>query len=213
MMSERQFPPNVKDSRLCGAGTSAGRWRIICAQTRAMAMDDVNPWGEKQEVLALLGATLLVVQMAERTLKSCMALALPRGGINTAESLERQTAEEAKKTLGYFLGQLRHRVTVQPEFDAVLAEFLDRRNRLVHHLNSVEGLNLRTPEGRAVADIFIRTTATIAVRIINVFMGLMRAWAEQVAIEIEVNSDAFEEIDSIYKPMVSELFTEKPDPA
>jgi hypothetical protein len=29
-------------------------------------MDDKNPWGEKQEVLALLGATLLLVQTADR---------------------------------------------------------------------------------------------------------------------------------------------------
>ena len=163
-------------------------------------------------MLALLGATLLVVQAAERTLKWCMTYALPKGGVLTAESLERQTAEEAKKTLGYFLGQLRHRVAVQPEFDAELSEFLERRNRLVHHLDSVEGLNFNTPEGRAVADIFTRTTATNAARVFNVFTGLMRDWAEQIGTEVEVNSDAFEEINSIYRPMLNELFAEKPDP-
>jgi hypothetical protein len=37
----------------------------------------------------------------------------------------------------------------------------------------------------------------------------MRAWSEQVGIEVEASQDAFEEIDAIYKPMVNELFREK----
>jgi hypothetical protein len=79
-------------------------------------MDDKNPWGEKREVLALLGATLMLVQTAEGVLKTCMTYALPKGGSLTLELLERQTAEEAKKTLGYFLDQLRRPADVLPEF-------------------------------------------------------------------------------------------------
>ena len=178
-------------------------------------MNEKNPWGEQREVLALLGATLRLVQMAECTLRACMTYALPKGGVITAETLEKQTAEEAKKTLGYFLGQLRRRVVVQPEFDIELSDFLDLRNRLVHHLDSVEGIGFATPEGRAVADAFIRTTATKSVHIIKVFTGLIRSWAEQVGIQVEMpdefSQNVFEEIDTIYKPMVEELFSDKSD--
>jgi hypothetical protein len=174
-----------------------------------MAMSDNNPWGDRQEVLTLLGATLLMVQSAERMLKACMTLALPKGGALTLAEYERQTTEEAKKTLGYFLTQLRHRVDVHPKLDTELSEFLELRNRLVHNLDAVEGLDFGTPEGRAVADAFIRKTATKAAYIINIFTGLMRAWCEQVGIDIPVSQDAFEEIDSIYKPMVNEFFKAK----
>src|ERR1700744_1013441 len=95
--------------------------------------------GEQQDVLALLGATLLIVQTAESVLRTCMTYALPKGGaITTVEDLERQTAEEAKKTLGYFLSQLRYRVDVEPQFDAELSDFLDLRNQMIHHLNKVD---------------------------------------------------------------------------
>jgi hypothetical protein len=176
-----------------------------------MAVNDTNPWGDRRDVLAFLGATLLMVQTAERMLKSCMTFALPKGNVLTIEQYEKQTAEEAKKTLGYFLTQLRLRVDVHPKFDAELSEFLELRNCLVHHLDTVEGLDFGTPEGRAVAQVFLGTTASKAVYVINVFTGLMRAWSEQVGIEVEVSRDAFEEIDAIYKPMVNELFKEKAD--
>jgi hypothetical protein len=177
-----------------------------------MAVNEKNPWGEQREVLALLGATLRMVQMAERMLRACMTYALPKGGVTTADTLEEQTTEEAKKTLGYFLGQLRRRVDVEPGFDIELSDFLDLRNRLVHDLDSVEGIDFATLEGRVIADAFIRTTATKSVHIIKVFTGLLRSWAEQVGIQVEMpdkfGANVFDEIDTIYKPMVEELFSD-----
>jgi hypothetical protein len=175
-----------------------------------MAVNDANHWGDRQEVLTLLGATLLLVQMAERTLKSCMTFAIQKEDGLTIERYERQTAEEAKKTLGYFLTQLRRRVDVHPKFDAELSDFLEFRNRLVHDLDAVNGLSFGTPEGRAVAQEFILATAAKANYVTSVFMGLIRAWAEDVGIEVEVGQkDAFAEIDAIYKPLVDEIFWEK----
>ena len=114
-------------------------------------VDEETLHARRQEVLATIGATLLLVQSAEKIVQGCMRWTLPRQGITTLEDLERQTAEEAKKTLGYFLDQLRRRAAVEELFDADLKEFLEKRNTFVHHLSSVADLNLETVEGLDVA--------------------------------------------------------------
>src|ERR1700677_2179872 len=116
----------------------------------------------RQEVLAAMGATLLLVQLAERVVQGAMRWALPRHGIRTLEDLERQTAEEAKKTLGYFLDQLRRRASVEEQFDADLHEFLDKRNTFAHNLASVEGLNFDTVDGLDVASNFVLRLASLS---------------------------------------------------
>ncbi len=174
-------------------------------------MDGSNPWGDEREVLALLGSTLLVVQTAEHVLRAAMQLALPKGGVLHRAELERQTNDEARKTLGYFLGQLRRRVVVLPEFDAELSTFLADRNRLVHHLDSVEGFNIHTPEGRVVAEAFLLATSTKAARVISVFLALMSEWVDQVGMKVEVDREAVDEMIQFFDPVLSRLFANKPE--
>jgi hypothetical protein len=136
-----------------------------------------------------------------------MTYVLPKDGKITVESLERQTAEEAKKTLGYFLGQLRRRVPVQAGFDAELSEFLELRNKLVHHLYEVEGLNFATPEGREVAEAFILKACVKTMHITLIFVSLIQLWVDHVGLSSEDQDKEFlSELRNSYMPMLNSIF-------
>jgi hypothetical protein len=165
----------------------------------------------RQQVLAAMGAALLLVQSAEKVVQGCMRWTLPRQGIATLEDLERQTAEEAKKTLGYFLDQLRRRAFVEEQFDADLKEFVDKRNTFVHHLASVEGLNFDTPDGLDVASSFIFSLASLSDHVTKVFMGLMRLWQEQIGMRDDFSdNEFFRHIDEEYRALAEKTFFRKP---
>jgi hypothetical protein len=167
---------------------------------------------KRQEVLAAVGATLLLVQSAEKVVQGCMKWTLPRHGITTLEDLERQTAEEAKKTLGYFLDQLRHRAAVEELFDADLKEFLEKSNTFVHHLSSVVGLNFETVQGLDVASNFVLRLATLSNHVTRVFMGLMRLWQQQIGMRDDfADNEFFRHIDEEYRPLAEKTFFRKPE--
>jgi hypothetical protein len=63
------------------------------------------------------------------------------------EQIIAQSNTEQKKTLGYFLAELRKRVDLDVHFDRTLAEFLRRRNLLAHHLSDLPGWNTDTAHG------------------------------------------------------------------
>jgi hypothetical protein len=166
--------------------------------------------GEKN-VLTHIGVALLLVQTAERVIHSCLTLPLSGEAGVTLEALEAQSEDARKKTLGYFLKELRKRVDLDDSFDATLGDFLDKRNILVHRVEDAPGWDLSNEEGRANALQFIDGLIRSAGHIIKVFVGLMRAWAEQVNINVDVSEYQafFDEIDRRYKPMVNMIFFEK----
>ena len=133
------------------------------------------------------------------------------GGATINEKLEKRTREERKKTLGYFLNELRKRADLDENFDALLEEFLDERNILVHSVDDVPGWSLQTTEGRKIASAFVDGFIEKTVEILKVFMGLIRSWQEQENIEVSVpGADEFvAEIDADYKTLVDDLFFEK----
>jgi hypothetical protein len=117
--------------------------------SKKFAMTDVSrdmPPLQK-DALAAIGGALVIVQMAERMIKFCMQFVLPEDDeALTYEKLKSQEADEAKKTLGYFLGRLRQRVEVEALFDNQLREFLKMRNQLAHNLSEVPGLGFSEPK-------------------------------------------------------------------
>ena len=62
---------------------------------------------------------------------------------------------ERKKTIGYFLTELRKRADLHDQFDQKLRDFLDHRNTFIHNLHDVPGWNLETQGGKDVARQFI----------------------------------------------------------
>ena len=165
----------------------------------------------QDEVLQAIGGTLLLIQSAERMVKFCMQLVFQKGCGVTYEGLKAQEAEEASKTLGYFLSQLRFRVEVDPVFDVTLREFLASRNQFAHNLASVPGFGLFTPGERATAAQWIGRLAWVAAEVQKTFMGVARAWQKAVGLPGDFpDNEYFEEIDSLYSPLVDKLFSAKP---
>lgn len=144
-----------------------------------------------------------------------MTLVLQQSSALTLESLERQEKAERKKTLGYFLSELRKRADLEPGFEALLDDFLERRNILVHRLADVPGWSLENDVGLAATNAFVQDMLRVTDTVLKVFMGLVRAWEEQTGIRpTEVEGHRFfTAIDATYKPMVDEIFFRKSDQA
>ena len=61
------------------------------------------------DLMARIGAALLSVQVTERALRLITTFVFQKSGLTTAEQLIAQTNAEQRKTLGYFLAELRKR--------------------------------------------------------------------------------------------------------
>ena len=79
-----------------------------------------------------VGTTLLNVQSQNGPFVSSLPSYCRSPAPITAEQIIAQSNAEQKKTLGYFLAELRKRVDVDVHFDRTFAEFLRRRNLLTH---------------------------------------------------------------------------------
>ena len=158
-----------------------------------------------------MGLALVLVQSAEQLIRSCMTYVLQKDSPLTIEKLEKQTREERKKTLGYFLGELRNRADLDEHFDALLEAFLEERNILVHSVDDIPGWNLSTVEGRKIARAFVESFILKTVEILKIFMGLLRSWQEEAEFDVPwpIGLDPFAEIDTEYKTRVDDLFFEK----
>jgi len=176
--------------------------------------DDLDVWErklEQKDALAAIGGALIIVQMAERMIKFCMGFVLPQDGSLTLETLESFKADEARGTLGYFLGQLRQRVEIDAAFDDRLREFLALRNRLAHNLSEVPGLGFDHPDEIVLTVDWAGKLSGLALHVHNVFMGLARAWQEQIGMRDDfADNDFFQEIDAKFKPLVDQVFVAKP---
>jgi hypothetical protein len=169
----------------------------------------------QNDALAAIGGALVIVQMAERMIKFCMQFVLPEDDeALTYEKLKSQEADEAKKTLGYFLGRLRQRVEVEALFDNQLREFLKMRNQLAHNLSEVPGLGFSEPKELEFEVKWGGKLSGLALHVRNVFMGLARAWQHQIGMREDIaENEFFQEIDTKFEPFVDQIFTAKPPPA
>jgi hypothetical protein len=167
---------------------------------------------EQKDALAAIGSALVIVQMAERVIKLCMQLVLPKDdGTLTLEKLESLRSDEARSTLGYFLRQLRQRAEIESTFDDRLREFLALRNQLAHNLADVPGLGFEQPAEIEFTIEWAGKLSSLAAHVLKVFMGLARAWQEQIGMRDDfAEVDFFQEIDAKFKPLVNQVFTAKP---
>lgn len=163
----------------------------------------------EQEVLATLGRTLLIVQLTEQVVKTSMQVVLRKHSVNTLDTILAQNSEEATKTLGYFLSQLRMRAYIEEGFDNKLKEFLCLRNQFTHNLSEIDGLEFETVEGLAIANEYILRVASLAAYVLKIFMGLIRSWQEQIGMQDDLNladNEVFQEVDRDFKPGVDYWF-------
>lgn len=166
---------------------------------------------EQKDILARIGIAVVLAQTAEQMIRLCMTYVLQKDSPLTYEALQRQVKEERRKTLGYFLARLRQRAELDEDFDALLNDFLEQRNTLVHGLSEIPGWSLDRADGLTVAQSFLDSFLIRTEEIIKVFAGLIRSWQEQTRISVPFPADCdfFREIDANYKVGVNEIFFEK----
>lgn len=166
---------------------------------------------EQKDILMRVGAALIFVQSAERLIRTCMTFVLQKDEPLTLEKLERQTDAERKKTLGYFLAELRKRAALDEGFDKLLRDFLEQRNLLVHDVDSIPGWNLQSSDGCKRAREFIDAFILSTLEVQKVFFGLLLAWQGQVDFDIPVppEDEFFAKICRDYMPHIDDIFFEK----
>jgi hypothetical protein len=167
---------------------------------------------EQKDALAAIGGALVIVQMAEHMIKFCMQLVLQKddGGL-TLEKLESLRTDEARRTLGYFLTQLRQRAEIESTFDDRLREFIALRNQLAHNLADVPGLGFEQPAEIEFTIEWAGKLSSLAAHVLKVFMGLARAWQHGIGMQDDLTeNEFFREIDTQLKPLVDQVFMAKP---
>jgi len=166
----------------------------------------------QERILHAMGVTLLLLQATERAMNVCMTFVFQRPGGLTLEVLEKQEKAERKKTLGYFLAELRKRATIEPAFDRTLRDFLDRRNTFIHRLSNVPGWDLQSSKGRRIAEQYVSALAVQSQTLMCVFVGFMRAWQRQIGMQVRYPAGAekfMAEIDALYAPLIDTLVFKK----
>ncbi len=168
---------------------------------------------DEERVLAAIGTAVLVAQGAEDVLRLCMTFVVQKGDAPlTIETLEAQQSRERRKTIGYFVGELRKRATVRGDLDTLLSDFIEKRNTLIHRVHDVPGWDMRELEGRKVARSFADDLTVLSFEVAKIFVGFIRAWQEQRGIHTPLPSgteDFFAEIDRRYVPLIDRVLSTK----
>lgn len=171
----------------------------------------VNIPDHQKEVLEAMGVALLMLQAAEKIIRLCMTFVIQKSDSLTIDVLIEQEEAERKKTIGYFLSELRKRAEVHESFDGLLSDFLNNRNDFVHDLSRVENWDLRSVAGSKEARRFVDKLIWQTDQVIKVFSGLVMAWQEQTGISNTPipDNEWFAEVGRAYKPSVDLLFNAK----
>lgn len=154
---------------------------------------------------------MLLLQTAEKVIRLCATFVFPKKSPVTLELLQQQEEAERTKTLGYFLSELRKRVSVHESFDALLKDFLKNRNDFIHDLSRVPTWDIETPETAIEAKQFVFKLIQQTEEVLKVFSGVVLAWQEQVGFSgpPTPNHEWFSEVEKTYKPLVDHLFYAK----
>jgi hypothetical protein len=160
---------------------------------------------QQREVFFRIGLALFITQATEQVMKMCLTYLFPDGGMNTVDILKK--AQRRKHTLGQIVIELRKRVGIDDNFDAILDEFLDKRNTLIHRLEDVPDLSLYSAQGIQIARRFVDRVLVLNESVFNVFIALARVWQHEVNIKTPVDH-LFGDIDA-YRAVVDGLFFEK----
>jgi hypothetical protein len=128
---------------------------------------------DAREILARIGAMLIQIQRTELTVNFCIKHVLPK----TARPTKDMFATAARRPpLGRLIAELHRHVAVPDSFRAILNEFLDKRNVLVHQIEFIPGWTLETEKGLAVAYRFLERLEGLERRVARIFGALLKAW-------------------------------------
>jgi hypothetical protein len=163
-----------------------------------------------------IGGAVLACQAAEKLINLCLLYLFPKEPIRTVEMLEQLDEQHRRKTLGQFVRALRERVGLAPEFDTLLANFLEHRNTLVHDLQRLKGHTFSSYDGLHQMNEYARRTLSEAMRLTEIFIAFIDAWSEQIFDRIraehpdDYDSTFLTNIRETITPLLNYLVYEKP---
>lgn len=132
----------------------------------------------QRKVVFEIGLTLHGVQVTEQGFAFMLKWVFPKDSAMDLKTLYAMDKGTQKHTLGQLLVELRKRLDVHAEFDAMLAEFLDLRNRFVHRLFNEKECSLATDEGCIFASKIMERLQFLNWDIQRLTMGYNLLWAE-----------------------------------
>ena len=89
----------------------------------------------------------------------------------------------------------------------MLDEFLDKRNVLAHHLDTV--WSLENSEGMEIGRQFINRLLAVNAAISEVFLALVHTWQTQVGSSVPPPQTVFSKTDGFYQSLARSMFFEK----
>lgn len=118
-----------------------------------------------------IGFCLFAVQAAERSLGHLLTVGLPEHGIISVESLEADTDEHRRKTLGQLVAKLSKRAEMHPEFVDRLNVFVENRNIFIHRFGGM--FDLGTDEGIVEARAFCQALGNEAYQLTELLTAFL----------------------------------------
>ena len=159
---------------------------------------------------ALVGIALRHSQSVEGILKLITTFVFQKGDKLDILLLETQTKAEQKKTLGYFIGELRKRVGLRDDLEDMLISFLDRRNMLAHRLGEVPGWQEGPEAGFTETRKFLTGFISDSHGLLMIFAALVQDWQKDAMPGAELpNDELVAKMTERYKPYLDDLFFEK----
>jgi hypothetical protein len=152
------------------------------------------------DTLAAIGTLVVVSQTAERMLKMLLTFVLQDGVPLTYERIMELDEHHRRKTLGYFIREMKKRATFEDSIDSSLERFLANRNRLVHHFDQVSGNDLETPDDIAQVTAFLDQLWQDLESVLLFCSAMLHAWTEETGI-------AKGSIDQYIEPVPSSLIS------
>jgi hypothetical protein len=140
------------------------------------------------ELLSNIGTTLLQIQKTEYVIKHLVQRFLRANNMTWKQLLSYDEGEQ-RKTMGYFLSELRKHIPIRPDFDKTLSNFLAARNVFAHDLTSIPNFSLNNEAGIESGLHFVRNLNEQAVSIRGVLTGLMRIMMNEDSLKGDIGPD------------------------
>ena len=164
---------------------------------------------QQRDTLTRAGLALVLVQTAERMLRHTLLLVIQDGDALDLKRFQEGSVSLDRKTLGQLMATLRARADLDDGFDDALREFLRDRNALAHDLERVEGFDLRSAKGRAVANAFLANLIENTETIIKILASLNLDWQKQTDIRTPVDDQIRRYIGEEYVGIADSIFFAK----
>jgi hypothetical protein len=165
-----------------------------------------------KHIYMVMGITLHQLHAFENLFKFVMTFIIQRDSPLNIDKYERLEKEYSKKTLGYFLKELRLRAVVSDEYADLLEELLEKRNIFIHCPGTIQGWDLFSNEGQKIAEAFMARLASIAGTLNLLHSGFIYDWSKETGIPCgNIPDPAMEElIKTNYSGKINLLLRAKP---